>query len=773
MTDFDILFEEDKKYFTLQMEHSTYIMGLAGADILAQTGSDGVAERREYLGHVYYGKKVRSGAGRALLREKEYSYMDGKPGDKCTFMDGFPFEYSFGGTGDFRPNSLEVRNADGFLGCELTYRGYRIFDGKKKLEGLPATFGESKDVKTLEIDLVDEALGLVVTLSYSIFRGLDVVARSVRVSNEGEQEVILEKCLSACIELPWENREIVTLSGSWARERSIDRRPIGHGRVEMGSKRGISSHQEHPFLAVCSEDAGEDSGEVLAMSFVYSGSFTAEVERTQHDSLRAGMGISDYNFTWRLAPGETFQAPEALLVYSAEGFGGMSRTFHDLFREHLIRSPYLHKKRPILINNWEATYFDFNKEKLLEIARVAKSAGIEMLVMDDGWFGHRSSDNSSLGDWVVNEEKLPGGMKALADEINALGMELGVWFEPEMICPDSDLYRAHPDWALTIPGRRPSECRSQFVLDLTRAEVRDYVVDIVSGILESASIAYVKWDMNRPLTDLGSAAGYPERRGEGAGKTFEESGVANAVQTAGGEILHRYMLGVYELQERILERFPKLLLENCTSGGGRFDPGMLYYSPQIWCSDDTDAIERLSIQEGTNLIYPPSTVGAHVSICPNHIVGRTTSFDTRGVVALAGTFGYELDITKLSEEELAEVRAQVEQYHAYNDLIREGDFYRICSMSPLSKNKSDRPSYAWMSVAKDQSEALLSYVQVRGGANQRSEVLYLAGLDAEAVYQLPDGRKFGGDELMNVGFVTDKIWGDGASTLYHFRRVTS
>ena len=750
---FGITYNNESRCFTLQMEHSTYIMGLAGAVIGAMTGSaaEEPADTQEetlYLGHIYYGKKVRSDAGRALLRELEYSYMEGKPGDKCTFMDGFPFEYSFGGTGDFRPNSLEVRNADGFLGCELRYRDHRIFDGKKKLPGLPATFGSEADVKTLEIDLADEALGLTVTLSYSIFRGLDVVARSVRVTNDGAAAVTLERVLSACIELPWENREIVTLSGSWARERVIDRRPIGHGRVEVGSKRGISSHQEHPFLAIAGEDAGETSGEVLALSFVYSGSFTAEVERTQHDMLRVGLGLSDYNFSWLLQAGESFTAPEALLVYSAEGFGGMSRTFHDLFRTHLIRSPYLHKKRPILINNWEATYFDFNLEKLLQIARVAKAAGIEMLVMDDGWFGKRSSDNSSLGDWIVNEEKLPGGMKALSDAVHEIGMKLGVWFEPEMVCPDSDLYRAHPDWALSIPGRPAAECRSQFVLDLTRKEVRDYVVESVSAVLGSAKIEYVKWDMNRPLTDLGSAS------------------------TAGGEILHRYMLGVYELQERILERFPELLLENCTSGGGRFDPGMLYYSPQIWCSDDTDAMERLAIQEGTALIYPPSCVGAHVSICPNHIVGRTTSFATRGVVALAGTFGYELDITKLSEEELAEVRAQVATYHAYNDLIREGDLYRIGSTTPLSKRKNGRDSYAWMNVAKDRSEALLSYVQVRGGANLRPEVLYLAGLDPEASYQLEDGRIFGGDELMHVGFVTDKLRGDGASTLYHFRRMT-
>ena len=337
-------------------------------------------------------------------------------------------------------------------------------------------------------------------------------------------------------------------------------------------------------------------------------------------------------------------------------------------------------------------------------------------------------------------------MKALADELNAMGMELGVWFEPEMVCPDSDLFRAHPDWALQIPGREPSLCRTQYVLDLTRSEVRDYVVESVCAVLGSANISYVKWDMNRPLTDLGS------------------------VSTAGGEILHRYMLGVYELQERILQAFPKLLLENCSSGGARFDPGMLYYSPQIWCSDDTDAMERLSIQEGTTLIYPPSCMGAHVSICPNHIVGRTTSLATRGVVALAGTFGYELDITRLSEGELNEVRGQVEMYHRYNDLIREGDLYRITDMSPLSKCNNDRPSYAWMNVAKDKSEALLSYVQVRGGANIRSEVLYLQGLQPDAVYALDDGREYSGEELMYAGFVTDQIWGDGASALYHFCR---
>ncbi len=726
--DFGIYFDQEKNCFTLQMEHSTYIMGLAG----------------DYLGHVYFGRKVSNAAGRTLLREDSYSYMKGNPGDKCTFMDGFPFEYAFGGTGDFRPSSIEVRNSGGFLGCELKFRDYRIFKRKKKLPGLPATFGTEEDTASLEIDLEDPVLGLTVTLSYSIFSGLDTIARSVRVENAGSEKLTLEKAMSACIELPWDNREIVTLAGTWARERHVDRRPIGHGRVEVGSKRGISSHQEHPFMAIVSDDAGETSGEVYGFSFVYSGSFTMETERTQHDMLRVGVGIGEDNFRWGLAPGESFTAPEALLTYSAGGFGEMSRTFHEVFRKHLIRSPYLHKKRPILINNWEATYFDFNLDKLLEIARVAKTAGIEMLVMDDGWFGHRSSDNSSLGDWVVNENKLPGGMAALANALNDMGMELGVWFEPEMVSPDSDLYRAHPDWALQIPGREASLCRTQYVLDLTRKEVRDYVVDSVAKVLHSANIRYVKWDMNRPLTDIGSR------------------------ETAGGEILHRYMLGVYELQERLLAEFPDLLLENCSSGGARFDPGMLYYSPQIWCSDDTDAIERLSIQEGTILIYPPSVVGAHVSICPNHIVGRTTNLSTRGIVALSGTFGYEMDITRMSEEELSEIREQTGLYHEVNDIVREGDFYRIKGVSGLYKRKNDRPSYAWMSVTKDRSEALLSYVQERGGANLRPEVLYLQGLKEDAVYALPDGREYRGDELMYTGFIVDQVWGDGASKLYHF-----
>ncbi len=727
--DFGIYYDEIKETFMLQMEGASYVMALC----------DG------YLGHVYFGKKLGYIPGKDALRQKDYTYLSGKPADKCVFMDGFPFEYSISGTGDFRVNALKVRNDDGFVGGELKYISHRIYDGKKDLKGLPHSFGKEDDIKSLEIDLFDKDLGLTVMLCYSIFRGLDVVAKSVNI--KADRELYLEKVMSSSLSLQWNNHELITLHGSWARERIPDRRVIGHGITSIGSSRGISGHQDHPFMAVVSQDADEDTGEVYGVSIVYSGSYLGEIERTQHNEIRINMGINDDGFSWKVSPDdEGFAAPEAILTYSDSGLGSMTRTFHDFMRKHLIRSKYLHKKRPILINNWEATYFNFDEEKLLEIARVAKKAGIEMLVMDDGWFGRRDSDNCSLGDWTVDRKKLPNGVDGLCKKINEIGLEMGIWFEPEMISPDSDLFRAHPDYAIQIPGRDPSWCRSQYVLDITRKEVRDCVYEQVAEILRSSNIKYVKWDMNRPITDVGSTA------------------------TRAGEFHHRYMLAVYEMQERLLNEFPDLLLENCTSGGGRFDPGMLYYSPQFWCSDDTDAIERLGIQEGTALIYPPSSIGAHVSICPNHIVGRTTDLKTRGYVALLGTFGYEMDITKLNDEELQQIKEQVEMYHKYNDLVREGDYYRICSCSALIHGNEYKKSYAWMNVAVDKSEALLTYIQVRGGANERSEMIRLKGLQPDAEYELPDGRTFYGDELMNIGFLTDKLYGDGAGAQYHFVR---
>ena len=478
-------------------------------------------------------------------------------------------------------------------------------------------------------------------------------------------------------------------------------------------------------MALVTEGTTQDAGEVYAMNLVYSGNFMVQEEVSQFNSVRMTIGLNPDDFCWKLEPQESFQAPEAVLVYSAEGIGGMTRSFHDLYRKHLIRSPYRDKKRPVLINNWEATYFDFDSDKLIGIAKQAAELGIEMLVMDDGWFGKRNNDNCALGDWQVNGEKLKGGLEYLVGEVNKLGMKFGIWFEPEMISPDSDLYRAHPDWAFAVPGRTPAMARQQYVLDLTRKEVRDYAYECVAKILRSANIEYVKWDMNRPLCDIASAELPADRQ---------------------GEIFHRYVLALYEMQERLVTEFPDLLLENCSGGGARFDAGMLYYSPQIWCSDDTDAVERLMIQEGTSLVYPLSTMGAHVSDCPNHEVGRVTPFETRGYVALAGTFGYELDVTKIPEKDRAMIPEQVAMYHKYNDLVREGDYYRLASYG------ENHWYDCYEVVSKDKKEALVTYVQVLNRPNFHSRRIYLKGLDAQARYRVEgmDGI-YRGETLMKAG----------------------
>ncbi len=523
------------------------------------------------------------------------------------------------------------------------------------------------------------------------------------------------------------------------------RRPLAMGKQLVSSFRGESGHQDHPFLAVMGKGAGQDQGEVYAMHFVYSGNFVAEAEVNQFGSLRLLMGINPEGFEWVLNPGESFATPEVVCVYSDEGLGKMTHILHDLYRGHLIRSPYLHRRRPVLINNWEATYFDFNTEKLLEIAREASKRGIEMLVMDDGWFQGRHTDSGSLGDWNVDENKLKGGLPYLVGEVQKLGMGFGIWFEPEMVSPDSDLYRAHPDWAIQIPGREPVQSRAQYVLDLSRPEVVDYVYEAVASVLRSAPVSYVKWDMNRQMTDVGS--------------TYLGKGRQ-------GELFHRYVLGLYSLQERLTREFPELLLENCASGGARFDPGMLYYSPQVWCSDNTDAIERLAIQEGTALLYPLSAMGAHVSACPNHVVGRITPFATRGHVAMAGAFGYELDITKLPEGEKRLIERQVETYHELYPLMLEGDYYRIASWA--ENHKYD----CWQVVAKDKSEALVTYVQVLAEPNCHSRKIRLKGLDPEAEYQQEDnGQRYKGALLMYGGVLMPRMEGDFASAMIRFIQI--
>lgn len=724
----NITYNEAAGCFKLDMENASYVIG--------------IVDEEQFVGHAYFGKKLGEEDVAYLLRTGEAPFTPDKNArDRLSFLDCFPMEYPTGGIGDFRESAIEVKDEGGHRALQLNYVNHRIYDGKKALEGLPATWGNEKDVKTLELTLEDKALQLQVVLSYSVFDGIDAVARNTKVINKGDAPVMLEKVMSASIDMDDREYDKLILHGSWARERHMDRSPLNYGVQSTASLRGESGHQQQPFMALLERHATQDVGEVYGINLLYSGNCMTLADKGQFDNVRLMSGINPAGFGWKLNPDEEFQSPEAVLVYSSEGLGGMSRTFHDLYRTHLIRGEYRDKKRPILINNWEATYFDFNTEKLLAIAKEASELGIEMLVMDDGWFGNRHDDNRALGDWEVNEEKLNGGLKYLVDEVNKLGMKFGIWFEPEMISPDSELYRAHPDWAIQIPGRTAGLARNQLVLDMSRTEIQDYIYEKVAAVLRSANIEYVKWDMNRPLSDIGSLALSTECQ---------------------GELFHRYVLGLYRMQERLITDFPHLLLENCSGGGARFDAGMLYYSPQIWCSDDTDAIERLSIQEGTALIYPLSAMGAHVSDCPNHAVGRVTPFETRGHVALAGTFGYELDVTKIPAEDREMIPEQVKMYHKYNDLVRMGDYYRIASY------QENRMYDCYMVVKKDKSEALVTFVQVMGRPNSHSRRILLKGLAEEKTYRIEgEERTYLGSTLMQAGILVENMWGDFKSKLIH------
>ena len=734
-----IKYIEKERIFCLNTPNSTYLLGIVG-----QEG---------FLGHVYYGKRLLDVSGaQYLLRLEEPPFVPEKNDrDRSSFMDCFPFEYSSHGVGDFRESSIKIRTAGGHTAVNLVYVSHEIKKGKGKLEGLPATFGNEGEVTTLVITCTDPVTKVNVELSYSAFEDVDVIARSVRVINASKDDLWLEKIMSACLDLEARDFDVLTLHGSWARERHVERVPLKSGKVSVSSLRGESSHQEHPFLALLSKNADQTQGEVYGFHFAYSGNFLAQAQRSQFGQVRVVMGIHPEEFSWKLEPGESFQAPEVLLAYSAKGLGGMSESYHDLYRNHLIRSPWLHKKRPILINNWEATYFDFNAEKILSIAKESAKLGIEMLVLDDGWFGNRFDDNRSLGDWQVNESKLPGGLGKLVSEINALGLKFGIWFEPEMISPESKLFEEHSDWAIQIPERRPCRARNQYVLDVGRKEVRDYVLKQMFEVLHSANVEYVKWDMNRPLSDLGSAALPADRQ---------------------GEICHRFVLGTYEMQERLLQEFPDLLLENCSGGGGRFDPGMLYYSPQIWCSDDTDAVERLAIQEGTALLYPLCSMGAHVSVCPNHTVGRSTPFATRAMVALAGTFGYELDVTKLSDAEKEEIPLQIRAYHAFHDLIREGRYYRNASY------QENHDYDCFQVVGKSGKRSLVFFTQVLATPNEHSRCIRLQGLRENVKYKViqvnlnkkelltDTGKVVSGSILMHAGLIVERPWGDFQGRLF-------
>ena len=657
--------------------------------------------------------------------------------------NALPWELPTRGSGWYGEPAVAATNAKGDDMVQLTYVSHAIYMGKNRLPGLPATFARREgDAETLEIELMDRLTGLRVTAVYGVFERTGAITRSLRLKNESGEDMQINGVLSASAPVHGSGYDVIHLKGAWARERHVMRQTQGEGEYRIFSQRGASGHEANPFLALCEKSATEFSGEVWAVSLVYSGSFEALSYVNNTENSRLSIGLNPDVFTWKLEPGETFVSPEAAMVYSPDGLNGMSHAFHRLYSENLMRSKWFERDRPILINNWEATYFNFNEEKILQIARRAKELGVEMLVLDDGWFGKRNTDNCSLGDWVVNPEKLPGGLNGLSDRLHDLGLKFGLWFEPEMISPDSDLYRAHPDWCLHVDGRARVEMRNQLILDLSRKEVQDYIIESVSAALESARIEYVKWDMNRNMTEPFSGAQTPERQ---------------------KETQHRYMLGLYRVLEEITARFPEILFESCSGGGGRFDPGMLYYMPQTWTSDDSDAAERMFIQYGTSFVYPPCAMGAHVSAVPNHQTGRTTAMQTRGDVALGGNFGFELDLSQLSDADAETVRRLIEREKQVRTLVRTGEFTRL--LSPF-----DHPYAAWQFRARDNSEALICAYRLMTRPATPHLLLRPSGLDESAVYMDDDGNTCSGAALTRYG-----LWlhlpGDFTSKVIHLRRI--
>ncbi len=723
-----IIYSEDKKIFHLVANNTSYIIKIF---------------KSGYLTHLYWGKKIRNFSLTDTLNTNKRQWCACPDiSDRTYSLDSLPQEYPAYGNTDLRYPAYQIQMENGSTITDLRYHSHTIYKGKPKLEGLPATYVDIvDDAETLEIELLDSCIGLKVILSYTVFEKLDVITRSVKFLNEGTQTLKLLRCLSMSIDFKHSDFDLFHLSGAWARERYITRRSLTVGTQGISNARGGSGHQHNPFIALLDKRTDEYSGEAYGFSLVYSGNFTANVDVDQFDTTRVTMGINPFDFSWLLKPSESFHTPEVVMVYSCEGLNNMSQTYHRLFRNHLCRGQFRDRTRPILVNNWEATYFDFDSDKIVEIAKTAKELGIELFVLDDGWFGKRDDDRSSLGDWFVNRTKIPDGLDGLAKRINSMDLKFGLWFEPEMVSPDSELYRSHPDWCIHVPNRSRSEERYQLVLDLSRKDVCDYIINEICTVLASAPISYVKWDMNRHMTEVGSALLPSERQRETS---------------------HRYTLGLYRIMDEITSAFPNILFESCSGGGGRFDPGILYYMPQIWTSDDTDAIARLKIQYGTSIIYPAITMGAHVSTVPNHQVKRITSLDTRGNVAMAGNFGYELDLSKFTDEEKAIVKKQIALYKEIRQLVQFGDFYRL--ISPFEANEA-----AWMFVSEDKTEAFVFYSRVLAEPNPPHKALRLKGLNSDMDYnQLNESNVFGGDELMHAGLNIPELSGDFQSLIWRF-----
>lgn len=722
-----ITFDEKRKIFKLDTLDSTYAIGI----------------REGYLIHLYYGKKIPDDNLLDLPFRGYFATISPKNvhvDDYKFSLDVQPMEYSCNGSGDYRLAALSIKDSMGRTTTDIRYLDHKIYDGKPKLKGLPATYcNDDSEAQTLELITIDKFTGAKVTLYYTAFANYSVVTESVKVENTGKETFEIEKVASCCVNFPSMDYNMINLSGVWSRERRVITRHLAHGIQSVASKRGSSSHNHNPFVALVDDKGGEDFGDAFGFNLVYSGNFSADIETDYLDCTRLVMGINPIDFTWVVEPGDEFQSPEVVMVYSDSGMGKMSRTFHDLYNNNLIRGEWKNKKRPLLINSWEGSGFDFDQETLVRYAKEAKKLGIELLVMDDGWFGHRDSDNSSLGDWFVNESKLKGGLTKLIERVNAEGVQFGIWYEPEMISEDSELYKAHPDWCVHVEGREQSPARQQYVIDMTRQDVRDCIFNQMYDVLSKNNIAYLKWDYNRAITEPASV-------------------MLDARHSK--EFFHRFILGTYELMDRITSAFPHILFESCAGGGGRFDAGMLYYMPQAWASDNTDPIERLTIQFGTTMCYPASSMGAHVSACDR------TGIETKAAVAMAGTFGYELDPKEMSEEDKEKVKEQVKNYHRYYNVIHFGDLYRIIAPT------DDEFKCAWEYVAKDKSEALLTVV-IKNRAPHDFLLIKMKGLDPKKMYRdETDGEIYSGALLMNAGInLTDGTLSAGRSFIRYFTEV--
>ncbi len=719
----------EKGVFNLETSNTLYQMKVDGFGV---------------LNHLWYGAKT--DCVMDYLLDYPGVGFSGSPyeadNQRTYSLDTLPLEYAAEGEGGFRVPALSVENAGGSRALALRFREYRIQKGKYRIEGLPSVYTGEDEAETLEIVLQDSVSQIEVLLRYGVLPQKDIITRSVTVKNGGDRRIMLRRVHSLCLDIPYGEWEWVHFHGRHTMERQAERLPVMHGVQQSGSGRGLSSHQQNPSVLLCEKGCTEDSGFCIGAALMYSGGFQTQIERDQLDQVRLVMGIDPGTFCWALEPGESFHAPEVILSCSDRGMGELSRRFHRVIRENVCRGKFQFSGRPVLINNWEATYFDFNEEKIAKIAKQAAELGIDMMVLDDGWFGKRDSDISGLGDWVVNESKIRGGLGQLIERLNGMGMKFGLWFEPESVSEDSDLFRNHPEWAIRVPGRDPVRSRYQLVLDLSNPEVVEHLYRAVGGILRRYHIEYVKWDMNRAICDWHSSALPPDRQ---------------------MEMPHRYVLGLYSLLERLTGEFPDVLFEGCCGGGGRFDAGMLHYCPQIWCSDNTDAHDRTLIQYGTSFFYPISAVGSHVSAVPNHQTGRTASLKARGTVAMAGSFGYELDLNRLIGEEKAEVAQQVKEYKGYQKLIHGGRYYRLTN--PFEGNMA-----AWAFISPDGREALVQGIVYRAASNVLRGRLRLAGLEREARYRV-GGKVYTGQALMTGGLLLPWTWGDDMGFTFFLERI--